>query len=374
MPYMYRCRYIKEIKHPTDRISFAIEKSLRERRKGQRLTSNQISWINHQLEHQKQTRTEIMQKFEISESTLKRITKYPWIQFESIDTNQIQTFSECWSSDKLMKCIKLYLESTKYSFTWYDLREHISRSLDIELKPHIIRKLLKEKFRRQYKRGSGRPWKLDFKRHRWTNAYFWAKLLSILPSLKMIVNIDGWWFSRSTKQCYSWLPKGISSRIHNGKYTGSMSLLSAISTNGTSFTAVYRWTVNIKVFCHYLESLFQYINRKEEGLLPKTLILMDNCPYQKSNQVKNLMRDWKANWVYLPPYSPELAPIELLFRSLKAKLRAHSGVEEVSISSQRGFEAVYMAFKRIRPKEVINYWRQFFDQIKSIIKFIYQNK
>ena len=56
--------------------------------------------------------------------------------------------------------------------------------------------------------------------------------------------------------------------------------------------------------------------------------------YQKSELVKELMKNWNANWIYLPPYSPELASIELMFRSLKAKIRVCSGEEEVYFSSQ----------------------------------------
>ena len=268
----------------------------------------------------------------------------------------------------------MFLESTKYSFTWYNLRDHILSNVGVELKPHIVRRLLKEKFRRWYKKGSGRPWKLEFKRHKWINAFFWTKFLKILLSLKMIINVDGWCISRSTKQWYSWLLKGIPSWIHNGRYIGSMTFLSAITTYEVSFTAVYRWTVNTKVFVHYLESLLRYINRNEEGILSKTLIIMDNCPYQKSNLIQSLMRDWEVSWIYLPPFSPELAPIELLFRSFKAKLRAHPCDDKVNISSQKGFEAVYKALKSIRQKEIMNYWAQLFDQIKSFIKFIYQNK
>ena len=101
----YRWKYITEIKLLDNTISFTIDKSLRERRKGQRLTSIQISYINHQLENQKMTKTEIIRKFDISDSTLKRIAKDPWIRFESINIKQIQTFTECSSSDELMKCI-----------------------------------------------------------------------------------------------------------------------------------------------------------------------------------------------------------------------------------------------------------------------------
>ena len=248
------------------------------------------------------------------------------------------------------------------------------RKLDIQIKLHIIRRLLRDRFRRRYKKGPGRPQKLDCRRSMWTNAFFWSKFISILPSLRMIINIDGWCFSRSIKQSYSWLAFWLPSWIHNAKWGGSMALLSAISSDGTSFTAMYRWTVNGKVFIKFLESLFQYIHKKGKEILSNSLIIMDNCPYQKSESVKELMKNWNANWIYFPPYSPELAPIELLFRSLKAKIRVCSGEEEVYFSSQHEVDPICKVLRQVKPKEIVNYWIQIFIQVKSIIRFIYQNK
>ena len=186
--------------------------------------------------------------------------------------------------------------------------------------------------------------------------------------------MDGWCFSRSVKQNYSWLDKGRSCWLHNTKYTGSASILSAISTDGTHFTAIYSWTVNVNIFIHFVESLFMYLNKKMGKNLSKSLIIMDNCPYQKSKMVKEKLKYWKINWIYLPPYTPELAPIELLFRSLKAKLRICDAKGETRLSSQRGIDVITAALRQIKSEEITGNWNQFFNEIKSIINFIYLNR
>ena len=316
----------------------------------------------------------MIQKYGISASTLKRVVKNSLVPLKTNVGQSFQTYSEWCNSDIIMDSIGWFLESTKHPFTWHDIQKYIMDKLEIEMKPHIIRRLLRDKFNKRYKKGSSRPTKLDFKKHSWTNAFFCVKLLSILHSLKMIINVDGCCFSRSTKQNYSWLDKGLSCWLQNIKYTGSISLLSAISSNGTHLSAVYSWTIDAKIFVQFLDSLFQYMDKKEDKVWSTSLIIMDNWPYQKSKLVKEKLKAWDINWIYLPPYSPELAPIELLFRSLKAKLRRCRDKEMIWLSSQTGIDTIIKATREIRPKEIIKYWVQFFNEIKSIIEFIYRNK
>ena len=61
---------------------------------------------------------------------------------------------------------------------------------------------------------------------------------------------------------------------------------------------------------------------------------MDDVPYQKAKLVQKVLTEWKVNVLYLPPYSPELAPIELLFRGLKAKLKRRKEQMNISFNSK----------------------------------------
>ena len=50
-------------------------------------------------------------------------------------------------------------------------------------------------------------------------------------------------------------------------------------------------------------------------------VIMDNLPAHKVAGVRQLIESAGANLIYLPPYSPDLNPIELAFSKLKALLR-----------------------------------------------------
>lgn len=56
-------------------------------------------------------------------------------------------------------------------------------------------------------------------------------------------------------------------------------------------------------------------------LAPGDIVVMDNLPAHKVEGVARAIRARGAELLYLPPYSPDLNPIELLFAKLKALLR-----------------------------------------------------
>jgi transposase len=50
-------------------------------------------------------------------------------------------------------------------------------------------------------------------------------------------------------------------------------------------------------------------------------VVMDNLPSHKSERVKSTLERFGASVLYLPPYSPDLNPIEKAYAKLKAHLR-----------------------------------------------------
>ncbi len=56
-------------------------------------------------------------------------------------------------------------------------------------------------------------------------------------------------------------------------------------------------------------------------LRPGDIVVMDNLPAHKNEQVSKLIEAAGATLRYLPPYSPDLNPIEQFFAKLKAMLR-----------------------------------------------------
>ena len=56
-------------------------------------------------------------------------------------------------------------------------------------------------------------------------------------------------------------------------------------------------------------------------LAPGDIVVMDNLPAHKVTGVRATIEQAGATLLYLPPYSPDLNPIEMAFSKLKATLR-----------------------------------------------------
>lgn len=63
-------------------------------------------------------------------------------------------------------------------------------------------------------------------------------------------------------------------------------------------------------------------------LKPNQVVIMDNASFHKSTKVKDLIENAGGKLIYLPPYSPDLNPIERVWANLKRLIRFHPDREE----------------------------------------------
>ena len=78
------------------------------------------------------------------------------------------------------------------------------------------------------------------------------------------------------------------------------------------------------------------------------IIVMNNMRSHHAKAVKQLLDSSKVTYLYLPPYSPDLNPIEKMWSKLKAFLRK----EKIRIASELP-SAISKGFLTIRPKDCI---------------------
>ena len=87
-------------------------------------------------------------------------------------------------------------------------------------------------------------------------------------------------------------------------------------------------------------------------LPPGSIVVCDNLPAHKVAGVRQCLESAGMGLLYLPPYSPDLNPIEQVFAKLKTLLRR---------AAPRSFDAIVAALKlileRFHPAECANYLR-----------------
>lgn len=70
------------------------------------------------------------------------------------------------------------------------------------------------------------------------------------------------------------------------------------------------------------ESTIEHLKRVRENYPKKKLLfLMDNATWHKKQEVKEFCKNNNIELIFLPPYSPELNPIERVWSFLKSKVK-----------------------------------------------------
>ena len=88
------------------------------------------------------------------------------------------------------------------------------------------------------------------------------------------------------------------------------------------------------------------------ALRPGDVVIMDNLAAHKAAGVREAIEGVGARLVYLPPYSPDLNPIEFAFAKLKALLRTAA---ERTVDSLE--DTIGQLLDRFQPKECLAYFR-----------------
>ena len=110
-----------------------------------------------------------------------------------------------------------------------------------------------------------------------------------------------------------------------------ISTVGAMSLSGLETAMCFEGTLNASVFLHFIKNFLVPV------LKPWHVVIMDNASPHKNAEMAELISKTGASSVYLPPYSPELNPIENAWSKLKQYLRK---------AKARTKEALYDAITR----------------------------
>lgn len=95
----------------------------------------------------------------------------------------------------------------------------------------------------------------------------------------------------------------------------STTLVAGIGLRGLVAPMVMPGSLNGEVFDTYIEQFVIPV------LVPGDVVILDNLSAHKREKVQRLVMGKGARVVFIPPYSPDLNPIELCWSKLKTLLR-----------------------------------------------------
>jgi transposase len=124
----------------------------------------------------------------------------------------------------------------------------------------------------------------------------------------------------------------------------TLTFLAALRCDRIDAPCVIDGPINGRTFFAYVEQLLV------PTLQPGDIVIMDNLGSHKGKAVRCLIRTAGAKLFFLPPYSPDLNPIEQVFAKLKTLLRK---ADERTIEATA--KRIGMLLDRFTPAECANY-------------------
>lgn len=127
----------------------------------------------------------------------------------------------------------------------------------------------------------------------------------------------------------------------------TVTFVAGLRLDGFTAPFVIDCAMNGAIFVEYLQQCLA------PSLRPGDILIIDNLPAHKPDQVRQIIEAAGASLIYLPPYSPDLNPIEQSFAKLKAHLRK---------AKERTVPALYhrigQALETFQVTEFPNYFRK----------------
>ena len=173
----------------------------------------------------------------------------------------------------------------------------------------------------------------------------WRVLVAGASDARRFVFVDECSTNTSLSPIYGWSRRGQRACFEAPRSWGAnVTLLSSMSLEGMGPSLAVEGATTTAVLETYVERVLA------ASLTPGRIVVMDNLSSHKGFRVRELVEERGCELMYLPPYSPDLNPIEEAFSKLKALLRKAEArtretlieamgkaLEAVTVSDARGF-------------------------------------
>jgi transposase len=164
---------------------------------------------------------------------------------------------------------------------------------------------------------------------------------------KRLVFIDETWVKTNMAPIRGWCRRGsrLIGKAPHGRWR-TLTFIAALRVDCVDAPCVFDGPINGESFLAYVEQVLVPTLRSGD------IVVIDNLGSHKGKAVARAIRAAGARLVFLPPYSPDLNPIEQVFAKLKGALRK---------AQARTIDAVMAQIARALPTfssdECANYFR-----------------
>ncbi len=216
------------------------------------------------------------------------------------------------SSDQTSQLIS-HLEVNTYLKAEH-ICSYVEQTFGVKFTPSGMTKWL-QRNNFSYKKPKGTPAKADPEKQAEFIKYY-EDLLNTLPEDEPIEFADAVHPTMATKITYGWIRKGQDKQIATIASRTRINLLGSINLETMGVTIASHETIDSKAMEKHFAAL-----RKKYPKAPRIHQILDRGPYNISTVTKNAAKKYGIVLHYLPPYSPNLNPIERLWKVMNEYTR-----------------------------------------------------
>lgn len=144
----------------------------------------------------------------------------------------------------------------------------------------------------------------------------YQEVLKDIP-LESLVYIDKSGIELTICKDRGWGAKGkIIHAKKSGKYYERTNIIAGCVNNRSIAPMIFNQSCNTEIFNSWVESFLI------KELVPGQNVVMDNASFHKSQKTKELIESVGCKIIFLPPYSPDLNPIEKFWANMKRWIRS----------------------------------------------------
>ncbi|QDM19330.1 IS630 family transposase [Tardiphaga sp. vice352] len=162
-----------------------------------------------------------------------------------------------------------------------------------------------------------------------------------------LVFVDETWAKTTMTRLRGWSPRGekLLAKVPHGHWQ-TLTFLAALRHDRIDAPLVLDGPINGESFLAWVEQMLV------PTLAPGNIVIMDNLGSHKGLAVRRAIRVAGAHLLFLPPYSPDLNPIEQVFAKLKTLLR-----KAAECSVEATWRRIGALLQQFPPHECASYLR-----------------
>lgn len=230
--------------------------------------------------------------------------------------------------NKLVQSVKLFIDKNKFIII-REIAKKLNYQFKINFSNSLVYTIIIKQLEYSYKKVSEKLYssnlsellkrKKEFKdRHK---------------NYKNIICIDETFVYSNIYKKYGWSKKGDRLCHYIKSNPIKYSIILAISCFGIEHYKLLNENVNKHSYLQFITKL----SKKHTG----KKFLMDNVSFHKCKEIKDVIIKYKNEILFIPPYSPELNPIEEVFSMFKSKLVRSSKKQIINNIKNLNFENYY---------------------------------